>query len=330
MLSQPIRAVSLGAGSTVPQHRNVFSAVVECDGAQWLVGAREGVQRDLFRYELGLGLEGIVLTSGQKAEMLGLPGLLATLDHIGDRSRTLEIYVPPNAHFAVREVSNWFEEFAFTVTVHEYEPGEAVYHADDYAIHAIPNEGKKQSTGIAFTEQNVRGEFDEDKALEQGVPRGPKFGHLCDGEPVELADGTVITPDDVLGPAPPPRKLVFSGRTPVCDSVLEAGTDAGALVHDAGFGDQTQLSGNIRRPDTDDLGEVAARTDCDALLLAHLLTHCQARSDHALVSAVDVSTTQTAVFSEGTALRVDRDSVEISSVTPADDSRVSPTHGTTT
>lgn len=47
---------------------------------------------------------------------------------------------------------------------------------------------------------DVRGAFDSKKAAELGLPSGPAYGKLAGGETVTAENGTVITPDMVMGP----------------------------------------------------------------------------------------------------------------------------------
>ncbi len=54
-----------------------------------------------------------------------------------------------------------------------------------------------------------RGRFDPQKALALGVPRGPSYSSLAAGNSVALENGTVVTPDMVLGPTKPGRGIAI-------------------------------------------------------------------------------------------------------------------------
>jgi ribonuclease Z len=54
-----------------------------------------------------------------------------------------------------------------------------------------------------------RGKFDPQKAVALGVPRGPLYSSLATGNAVTLDNGTVVTPDMVLGPTKPGRGIVI-------------------------------------------------------------------------------------------------------------------------
>ena len=105
------------------------------------------------------------------------------------------------------------------------------------------------------------------------MPNGPERGALQHGEPVTLADGRVVTPDDVLGPARPGRKVVFSGDTAPCHAVLEAAVGADLLVHEATFCvDERERAKETLHSTAADAAEIARRAEVGLLALTHLST----------------------------------------------------------
>ena len=68
-----------------------------------------------------------------------------------------------------------------------------------------------------------------------GVPNGTERGALQRGEEITLPDGTLVTPDAVLGPARTGRTIVLTGDTGPAASVVEAAAGADLLVHEATF-----------------------------------------------------------------------------------------------
>ena len=88
--------------------------------------------------------------------------------------------------------------------------------------------------GYTFREKEKR-PFLVDKAEALGVPPGPERGRLVRGESVTLADGTVVHPDQVLGPPIPGAKLVFVGDAARIHNLVEAASNADALVIEATY-----------------------------------------------------------------------------------------------
>ena len=63
------------------------------------------------------------------------------------------------------------------------------------------------------------------------------LGRLQRGEAVTLADGRVVAPDAVLGPARAGRTIVYPGDTAPNELVRALAEGADVLVHEASFGD---------------------------------------------------------------------------------------------
>jgi hypothetical protein len=88
---------------------------------------------------------------------------------------------------------------------------------------------------IVETHGKVTGKFLPKKAVELGVPKGPMFAKLANGESVEV-EGRTITPDMVSEPPEPPTVIVIidikTETELLCfdfDSVLRFNTSAHSL-----------------------------------------------------------------------------------------------------
>jgi len=127
------------------------------------------------------------------------------------------------------------------------------------------------SLGFALVEHPRPGRFDVDAADALGVPSGPARGLLQAGESITLEDDTVVTPDEVLGPPRPGRKIVLSGDTGPSATVLEAARGAEVLVHEATFLDEererAQETGHATALEA---AELARDAEVGLLALTHL------------------------------------------------------------
>jgi ribonuclease Z len=88
--------------------------------------------------------------------------------------------------------------------------------------------------GFTFEEKPHR-PFLVEKAEALGVPAGPERKRLVSGEPITLADGRVVTPDQVLGDSIAGAKLVFVGDAGRTDNLVDEARDADALVIEATY-----------------------------------------------------------------------------------------------
>src|SRR5205807_909060 len=82
-------------------------------------------------------------------------------------------------------------------------------------------------------EEKVRpGRFSVDRAEALGVPSGPLYSRLQEGEAIRVGDRTV-RPEDVLGPPRRGRKIVYTGDTMPHEALVEIAHRADVLIEGA-------------------------------------------------------------------------------------------------
>jgi ribonuclease Z len=132
----------------------------------------------------------------------------------------------------------------------------------------------RAACGYALAEDARPGRFDVETADVLGVPPGRERGVLQRGEPVTLADGRTIGPDQVLGPARAGRTLVYTGDTAPSEVVRVLAEGADLLVHEATFaGDEADRAAETTHSTAAQAAELAR--DAGVRMLA--LTHISAR-----------------------------------------------------
>jgi ribonuclease Z len=152
----------------------------------------------------------------------------------------------------------------------ELEPGD-VLERGDYRIESFAVDHGVTSIGYALVEEARPGRFDVDAADALGVPPGPERGILQAGDPVTLPDGTVVTPDEVLGPARPGRKIAITGDTAPAPSVIQAAYRADLLVHEATFGDEDkERARETLHATATEAAQVAKLAEVKLLALTHV------------------------------------------------------------
>jgi ribonuclease Z len=128
-------------------------------------------------------------------------------------------------------------KLSYPVELEEVRPGEALQR-DDYRILVFPVHHGVSAVGYAVAEEERPGEFDAAAADALGIPFGPERGALQRGESVTLDDGQVLTPDAVLGPPRPGRRIVIPGDTAPVETVRVLSEGADVLIHEATFLDE--------------------------------------------------------------------------------------------
>jgi ribonuclease Z len=158
----------------------------------------------------------------------------------------------------------------YELTTIELEPGETLERGE-YVLETFPVEHGVSAVGYALVEHERPGRFDVDAADALGVPEGRERGILQGGEPITLPDGRVITPDVVLGPARPGRKIVLTGDTAPSPGVVQAAHNADLLVHEATFSEEEkERARDTLHATAAEAAEVARLAGVKLLALTHL------------------------------------------------------------
>lgn len=239
-------------------------------GERLLFDCAEGTQRQLLRSNVGLiELREIFLTHYHADHYLGLPGMLKTFALRG-REVPITIYGPPGLRDLFGALRRIFGRLTYTVELKELRPGDELIR-DDYRLEAFAVAHGVSAVGYALVEDARPGRFDVQAADALGVPSGPERGALQRGESVTLADGATITPDKVLGPARPGRKVVISGDGGPSESVIEAARNADVLVHEATFcEDERERARETQHSTALEAAGVARAAEVELLALTHL------------------------------------------------------------
>jgi ribonuclease Z len=226
--------VFLGTSGSVPTPTRAPSAtLIRRGGARLLVDCGEGTQRQLLRSSVGLAdLDAICFTHYHGDHVLGLPGLLKTFG-LRAREPDLRIFGPPGLGDLFRVLEPLVGRLPFRVLLQEVPPGEVV-EGDGYRLEAHRALHRGPANAWVLAEDVRPGRFDVEEARRAGVPEGPLFGRLQRGEAVEV-DGRVVEPASIVGAPRPGRRIVVTGDTRPCKSVLAAAEGADVLVHEATF-----------------------------------------------------------------------------------------------
>jgi ribonuclease Z len=215
-------------------------------------------------------LDKILLTHGHLDHILGLAGLASTfsrwemIDH-------MEIYggrwALDRVEALMRVVFGRYRP-PIRLVLANLKPG-VVMEDETFQLRAFPVTHRgPDNFGFIFREK-ARRPFLVDRAEALGVPAGPERARLVRGQPVKLADGRTVRPDDVLGPARPGTKFVFIGDASRTDNLIEPAQDADALVIEATY---TSMEADVAR----EFGHLTARQAAELAATAgvgHLILH---------------------------------------------------------
>ena len=264
--------IFLGTSSAVhSKERNQVSIAVKAFGEVMLFDCGEGTQRQMLHTKVSpMKVSKIFITHFHGDHILGLPGLIQSLGLHG-RENKLTIYGPRGLNQVKNAILNFgYCKIEYPIEFIEIETG-IVEETDEYVIrcqsvrHNVPS--------LAYSiEEKKKPRFLREKAIELGIPVGPAFGKLHNGEEVEI-DGKIIKPEQVLGEPRKGIKLTYSGDTVPCEEMIEFAKESTLLIHESTFtSEEAQNAIDHGHSTASDAGYVAKQSNSKRLILTHIST----------------------------------------------------------
>lgn len=267
--------VFLGTSASAPSiHRGLSAQVVMHDEYRFLVDCGEGTQRQIMQSGLGFKrLNRILITHGHLDHILGLAGLLSTFSR-WETIDSLEIYA---GRWALERVEDLLYKVVLRgarppmeIKFNEVRPG-IIFEVDDFAVQAFPVYHRGPDCfGYLFAEKPRR-PFLPEQAEVLGIPPGPWRRDLVNGLPVELPDGRLIKPEQVLGTERPGTRLVHVGDVGRTDELVDVCRGVDTLVIEATYLEQeTQMAHEFAHLTARQAAELALRSGVGQLILTHI------------------------------------------------------------
>ena len=262
----------LGTASAVhSKERNHPSIALKAFGDVFLFDCGEGTQRQLLFTQVSpMKISKIFLTHFHGDHILGLPGLLQSMSLHG-RENKLTIYGPRGLDELKSPIYRLsYSSIDFPIEFIEIDSG-IIEETEEYIIKA--QSVKHNVPALAYyIEEKKKPRFLREKAIELGVPVGPAFGKLHNGEEVEV-DGRIIKPEQVLGPERKGIKITYSGDTRPCEEMIMFAKDSTILIHESTFiQNEAQNALDYGHSTAQDAAFIARESGSKELILTHIST----------------------------------------------------------
>ena len=267
--------IPLGVGAAIPTpDRHLSGTVVRRRGRSVLFDCGEGTQLQLVRAGLLRGrLDAVCITHLHGDHVLGLPGLVSTLGMM-DRSDPLTVVGPVGLKTMMAAIPGLGRtdppfEIRYVELAEGFEHA-FVFEDAEVTVEARPLHHRVFCAGYRFQERTRPGTLDAEAARAAGIPDGPDMAALKRGEPVTLADGTVVAPDGLVGPEQPGAAFAYLLDTAPCDGGRQLAESADLVMHDATFTDaHADRAAETLHATARQAAEVARDAGAQRLLLTH-------------------------------------------------------------
>lgn len=230
-----MEAFVLGSGGSMPlPHRSLTSVLLRREGDLFLFDCGEGTQVSMRRLNLRWKKINTIFISHTHADhVTGLPGMLMLSSQVA-RDEPLYVIGPPRIAEYVDQSRRVLEMYInYEIVVREIEAPampQTVFMGDGYRVDAFPLRHTRTCVGYSLVEDGRPGVFHPERASDLGVPRGPAWARLQAGQSVELGNGTVVYPEDVLGEPRSGRKFSYVTDTLPIDEIAPAIADSDLVM----------------------------------------------------------------------------------------------------
>lgn len=266
----------LGTGSGVPgKFRNVSSTALklldECNSV-WLFDCGEGTQQQILRTNLKpRKINKIFITHLHGDHIFGLPGLLSSRSFQGGNT-PLTIYGPKGIKDFVRvSLSVSQTKLSYKINYVETKQPGVILDDDKFKVTIGRLDHQIASYGFRVEEKDHPGELLVDKLKEAGIPSGPVYGKIKNGQTVTLDDGRVIDGNQYIGPAQKGRTVTIIGDTRSNPSSYNLAQNADVLVHESTFGKgESRLAHSYYHSTNMQAAKLAKKAGVHKLLLTHI------------------------------------------------------------
>ena len=264
--------IFLGTSSAVPTlERNHPSIALRAFAEVMLFDCGEGTQRQLIEAKISpMKITKIFISHFHGDHILGLGGLIQSLGFRG-REKDLDIYGPKGLHKIINAISSFgYFQINYNLNIHEIQDG-TIIETEDYVVECAKVEHNIPSYAYSIREKK-KPLFLREKAEELGIPPGPLYGKLHNGEEVEF-EGRIIKPEQVLGEAKKGKKISYSGDTKPCEAMIRLARDSDILIHESTYeAEDHQRAVDNAHSTSVEAAEIAREANVNELVLTHIST----------------------------------------------------------
>lgn len=269
-----IEITFLGTVSGIPSKKRNHPAIVleyyEEEKDTILFDCGEGTQKRLMMSGISfMKINKIFITHWHADHFAGLIPLMATMN-LEQRQKELKIFGPESEKFISNILDLGYYGVRFPVAAvnvpFERDKEKLIDKTTLYNIYSVPVLHTVPAVAYCFKEKD-RWNIDEKKLKNLGLPKGRWLKKLKSEGKAKYKDKTVKIED--VGSKKPGLKIVYTGDTKPCKTVLKISKDADLLIHDGTFLELDEAKGKAHA-DVKQAAKIAKQANVKQLILTNI------------------------------------------------------------
>ncbi|RKM59472.1 ribonuclease Z [Butyrivibrio sp. XB500-5] len=234
----------LGTGGMMPlPNRLLTSLFVKYNGRGILIDSGEATQIAMKKKGISSKpIDVICFTHYHADHISGLPGLLLTMGN-AERTEPLLMVGPKGLERVVNSLRVIAPELPFEIKFKELTGDEVSFELEgnpEFTIKAFKVNHNVICYGYTMSLRR-QGKFNVEAATEAGIDR-KYWNALQKGDTVTLDDGTIYTPDMVLGEERKGIKLTYTTDTRPTDSIVNNAKDSDLFICEGMYGEKDKIA----------------------------------------------------------------------------------------